>query len=220
MENSKLATFNFSPKGSELKNQVSINYPFNFTHNNVFYCPNNIIIDFNKRLIRKYPNHIILADNFLIDVNANKITCYDDIYKDGFLDAVKDIEKINVKDNIISIIKKNDKIKNPADRTAVIKLKDNQIISFVDKSLVKCGDFFMYLNQSLEELKLPKLKQCGDFFLARNSTLNSLKSDLSALEQYGSFFFYQNDNLKNSIVNKVGFVDEDNLETEYWWQRY
>ena len=219
MENSKLSSLNFSQKGNELKNQVSVNFPFYLTHNNIYYCSGNVIVDFNKRLIRNYPEHIIFADNFLINTRTHKITNYDNSYKDGFLDSVKDIERIDVKNNTISIIKKNDKIKNPADRTAVIKLKNNRITSFVDKSLLECGDFFMYLNQSLEELKLPKLQKCGDFFLAKNSTLTGPKSDLSSLEQCGVCFFYQNDDLKNSIVDKAGFVDDDELDPEYWWQR-
>lgn len=218
MAKSKLKNENLNKSGNELK-KVSVDYEFYLSHNNIFYCTKNVIVDFNRRLVRRYPKHIVFADNFLIDTKANKITNYDASYQDGLIEAVGEIEKIDIKDNVVTIIKKDDKIKKLNDKTIIIKLKDNQIVSFTDNNLVKCGDFFMYLNQSVEELKMSKLQKCGDYFFAKNNALKRSNADLSALQQYGNCFFGKNDNLKSLTEKKADHDVADDTEYEYWWQR-
>ena len=61
-------------------------------------------------------------------------------------------------------------------------------------SAQQVGNEFLYFNETLTHLDLPKLEQVGDSFLYCNETLTHL--DLPKLEQVGNEFLHFNEKFK------------------------
>ncbi len=187
-------------------------YPYNYEIDNVYYCPNNIIIDnFEVKLL---PTHQILVDYFIFDFKTKKVTTYEkgNLY-DGFVEDLQENRLIKMEKNgVIKIIKKDGGI------VTLSINKRNQMETLEDNSLRKCAfkylseniylkkislpkvqeclSSFLYYNDSLTSLYMPSLHKCKDFFLYNNDVLNEL--NLPSLQICGDYFFYLN-NLK--IVN-------------------
>ena len=72
-------------------------YKYNYEINNIYYGPNNIIID-NFEVIDKYRENekYLIIDYFVIDLINKKIELYDNSVRDCFCDELKDIKKINI----------------------------------------------------------------------------------------------------------------------------
>jgi len=97
----------------EIRNYTVFNgkfYKYNYEINNIYYCPNNIIID-NDRIVEYEKEKYILADYYTINLKDKIIYLYDAEIDDGFVKEYKDIDKIyvkkNNKDKYITIITKN-----------------------------------------------------------------------------------------------------------------
>lgn len=81
----------------ELKNYVLAKdgkyYKYNYELNNIYYCPNNIIID-NFEVIDTYTQNerYIVFDYIVIDLQEKKIFLYDEDLMEGFIKRVKNIE--------------------------------------------------------------------------------------------------------------------------------
>jgi len=183
-------------------------YPYNYELDGVYYCPNNVIINLDTNEIKKLPTHQILADYFVIDCKNNTIELLDKFINDEFINEFVDyIKHINVEaKGKIKIIKKNE-------TCVFIKLnKKNQIVSFENESIARCGDRylihnkyiedlsmmqleyvgnnFLYSNNHLKSAKLPKLKKCGEYFLFKASSLTNL--NVFNLQKCGDYFLGQN----------------------------
>lgn len=158
-------------------------YPYNHFINNIYYCPDNIII--NKYNVRKLPTHQILADYFIIDCKAKTVSLYDELFSDCFVDDISHNEKIVVdKDNAINIKKRNG-------GNAVIKLNQkNQIVGYTDDNLTECEWNFLCRNKTIAELNLPNLQKCGPNFCEKNQAMKVL--NLEQLSRFGFNFFREN----------------------------
>ena len=70
----------------ELKGYVRANdgkyYKYNYEINNIYYCPNNIIID-NFEVKRLPKEKYLLFDYFILDLQNKRLQLYDDSIKDG-----------------------------------------------------------------------------------------------------------------------------------------
>ena len=71
-------------------------YKYNYEINNIYYCPNNIIID-NYNVIRTYEEKekYLVLDYFILDLVTKKIFEYDDLF-DPFTDSIQNIKKIDI----------------------------------------------------------------------------------------------------------------------------
>ena len=89
----------------ELENYVYANdgkmYPYNMEINNVYYCPDNIIID-NFEVKKFDKSHQVLVDYFIVDTKDGSVYLYDKNIKDSFVDILEGEKKIILeKDGII-----------------------------------------------------------------------------------------------------------------------
>ncbi len=179
------------PTYFEMINYVKANdgkyYKYNQNINNIYYCPNNIIID-NYEVKRYDKEKYIVMDYFILDLVNKKIKTYNNKINDSFIDTIKDIEKIEVKkvekDKIVII-----KVKNGIDVKIVLN-EYNQIIKLENYNVKKVNNSFLYYNNTLQELTLPSLQVVGNDFLHRNNSLQVLS--LPNLRIVGNDFLHYN----------------------------
>ena len=164
-------------KSFEIEGYVRANdgkyYKYNYEINNVYYCPDNIIID-NFNVKRYDKSRYLIIDYFIIDLSKDNksISLYDKKLSDSFCDVIKDINKIEI-DNIdsgkkITILGDNNK------SLVIITNKDGKIISLKMDEIYVIGDKFLSYNTSLQKFTAENLTEVGDDFLCFNNTLQEL----------------------------------------------
>ena len=174
-------------KGFFLRDYVQANdgkfYKYNYEINNIYYCPNNIIIDnFNPR---KLDEKYLLIDFFLFDLKNKKFIAYDEqLLGDKFTDRLKDIKNIQIENNkegkrIILFLGSGDSI-------ILFANKDNKIKTIYDETLKECPDNFLAGVTGIEEVYFPNLKKVGDSFMESCSSLSNI--DMPLLEETGKLF--------------------------------
>ncbi len=183
-------------------------YPYNYNINNVYYCPNNIIIDSNK--VKPLPTHQFLLDYFIIDLKTKEVRMYDNSHYDSFIDVLGENQSIKIEKNgVIKITKKDGGVVTITfnSRNQIEKIKDDSLRQCGEQYLAKsqyikeinlpevqeCLSGFLYYNNSIEILQMPKLRRCYDFFMYSNEVLTQI--NLPSLLVCGDSFFYSN-NLK------------------------
>ena len=183
-------------------------YKYNYEINNVYYCPDNIIIDhFN---VKKYDkSRYLIIDYFIIDLSKDNksISLYDNNLNlgngDSFCNVIKDINKIEI-DSIDS----GKKITILGDNNECLEIttdKDGKIISLKMNEIYVIGDYFLDWNKSLQELYVPNLTEVGDYFLYCNKFLQ--KFTVQNLTKVGDCFLFDNTSLQELYLpnlTKVG----------------
>ncbi|MGN0974293.1 MAG: leucine-rich repeat protein [Bacilli bacterium] len=204
-------------------------YKFNYEIDNIYYCPDNIIIkNFKAKQYEK--EKYIIMDYFILDLVNKKITLYDDII-DSFPDTIKDIEKIKLENKedkkeiyitekegevvVITLDKENHIIGYKNNNVETIErcfLYYNELLTSVELfSVEKIGDHFMTCNKVLSEIELPKVKTIGSSFLFYNHVLSMMH--LPKLEMIGSSFLNCNDALR--VLNLPNLKSIGNFFLEY-----
>ena len=196
----------YKSQNFEIKGYVRANdgkyYKYNYEINNVYYCPDNIIID-NFNVKRYDKSRYLIIDYFIIDLSNKSISLYDKKLSDSFCDVIKDINKIEI-DNIdsgkkITILGDNNK------SLVIITNKDGKIISLKMDEIYVIGDYFLDWNKSLQELYVPNLTEVGDYFLYCNKFLQ--KFTVQNLTKVGDCFLFDNASLQELYLpnlTKVG----------------
>jgi hypothetical protein len=213
--------FNINQNNNELMlpNYVKANdgkyYKYNFEVNNIYYCPNNIIID-NFKVIKKYEEKekYILIDYFILDLVNKRIELYDKNNKDSFIDGLQNINKIDIKKKKET----NSKIINITDNennNIIIEIdKTNNIIGYKNDSLTDIGDYFLFRSKYLKKIELSNLTTAGNCFLFRSKYLEI--AELPNLITVKNYFLYNNECLKNielSSLIKIGtkFLEKNEI---------
>jgi len=222
--------FNINKNGSsnfELPNYVQVDkkfYKYNYEIDNIYYCPNNIIID--NFEAKKYDKEkYIIMDYFTLDLVNKKMTINENspsIKEDSFIDEFNDIDKVDVvntedgnkevrittKTNheiVIGLDKCNRIISYHNPRVTKIKddfLRYNETLKSISlQSLEEVGNNFIYRNECIEEVSFPKLKKAGNNFLIYNELLKSIS--LLSLEEVGDNFILFNENIEEIEVPKL-----------------
>ena len=188
----------------EISNYVRANdgryYKYNYEIDNIYYCPDNIIID--NFVVKKFDkSKFLVIDYFIIYMsNDNKsISLYDNNLSDSFCNLVKEIKKIDIKNNgsekkIIILGSNNEYLEILIDR-------DGKIISIKMDNIYNIGDNFLLRNDVLQELYVSNLKKIGNFFLSRNKTLQTL--ELHDLTEIGVYFLRWNEELRELYAPKL-----------------
>ena len=185
--------------GFEIEGYVRANdgkyYKYNYEIDNIYYCPNNIIID-NFTVKRYDKEKYIVFDYFILDLVNKKIILYDKKIKDSFIETVQDIEKVEV---LREEIGKNIKLtlKN-GNYINILLNENNKIIKLENLKVEQIGDYFLKYNNTLLELIMPNLIKVGNEFFFCNKNLR--KIILPNLEEIGSDFFYFNNTLKELFL--------------------
>lgn len=163
-------------------------YKYNYEIDNVYYCPNNIIItDF---AVKKYPKEkYLIFDYFILDLMNKTISCN---LKDSFIESVGTIKNIKIINNtdykevIITPIK---------GFSIYIKLdKQNKIIEYINPNVRIIEDNFLYFNKDLNKMELLNVEEIKNYFLHYNTSLIEL--DMPKLIKVYNNFLTNNFNLR------------------------
>ena len=171
-------------------------YKYSHEINNIYYCPNNIIID-NFRVKRLKQNKLLI-DYFILDLQKKTISLYDHNCDDCLPDTMKEIRQIQItKENEYKkIVIKTD------EEDVILKInKENKIIEYQNNNIKEIGDSFFIYNESLEHLRLPNVTSIGLKFLYYNQSLRLL--DLSKVTKIGHHCLYCNKSLERLELPKV-----------------
>ncbi len=178
-------------------------YKYNYEINNIYYCPNNIIIDnFNPiKLDEKY----LLIDYFIIDIKNKTVKLYDKRINDSFTNLFNDIKNIQIENNELGkiVIINFNNLNNVVIKTN----KTNNITSYYDEITKYVDNNFLSDVKDIKYVNMPKLIKTGDNFIKLSSIENI---DIYNLEYAGKSF------LKNSILTtlylpNIKFVDDEFL---------
>lgn len=199
-------------------------YKYNYEVGNVYYCPNNIVIDnFNAKQYDK--EKYIVMDYFLLDLVNKKILT--GAPTDSFVELIGDIKKVNVikegELKKVSILNVNNEV------TEITLDKNNNIIALTNNyvnnvkncflylntklksicmnNLVHAENCFLYKNTDLEEMHLPNLKIIDNSFLSSNIKLKRI--DLPSLTRVGYVFISENQNIEDVNLPLLTIVGDE-----------
>lgn len=187
---------------NKVKDNKGVEHEFNYKIGEVYFCKDNVIID-NGQVILDYhldKNRYIVMDYFILDLKEKRIYTYEarnsltyKMEKDSFLDTLKDIEKITIRNN-----KDGSRVMQFKCPKGVVEIKldkCNRIVKYKNTTIDKIGDNFMYLNNALEDIQIPCATEIGDYFLGSNNSLK--KIELDSIEKIGNSFMYNNEILES-----------------------
>lgn len=187
-------------------------YKYNYEIHNIYYCPNNIIID-NFKVKKDYQEkeRYIIFDYFILDMKEKIIKLYDQNIKDSFIDEFDNIQKVQIrktKDKKFVCIEINNI------NVIIVLDKENKIISYQNGKLTKVNNSFLKYNYYLKTLYLPNVKEVDDNFLYNNTSIKSIF--LPLVEIIGNSFLYKNNSIDYIImpnINKIGnnFLYHNNI---------
>ena len=211
-------------------------YKYNYEIVNVYYCPNNVIIDDFK--VKKLRQNELLIDYFILDLENKTISLYDYCLEDYFEESLKKINQIQItkeKEYKKIIIK-------TSEGDVILKIdKGNKIIEYQNNNIKEIGDNFfcyniflehlwlpnvtkighcvLYSNESLEHLWLPKVQEIGSSFLCHNKSLNYLS--LPEIRKVGCNFLFSNESLNQLSLPNLIEIDTNflyhNESLEHIW---
>lgn len=172
-------------------------YKYNLDICDVYYCPDNIIID-NLEVKRYDKERYIIFDYFILDLKKKTISLYDN-FDDAFLDTVQEIDRIEIKKEnhgkkVILTQKDDNKIELVLDDT-------NQLVKLKNDKVEKIGNDFLGENSSLIEVILPNVTEIGAQFLYSNQVLK--KIELPNARKIESYFLYYNKALEEIYLPNV-----------------
>lgn len=190
----------------EIPNYVCVGekyYKYNYEIDNVYYCPNNIIID-NYEVKKLDKRRYILLDYYTLDLQNKEIKSYQPI--DSFPSTIGKITKIEVEKDQEE---KRIKIETVDGNVFVGLDKNNNIIYYQNDTVKKISDNFMRYNVTLSNLKLPQAQIIENSFLYHNKALEVI--ELPECRKIGDYFLDKNPNIKNVYLPQVQTIEDDFL---------
>ena len=193
----------------ELPNYVTAEdgkfYKYNYEIGNIYYCPNNIIID-NFKVVDTYQEKekYVIMDYFVVDLVKKEINLYSNRLKDSFIDGIKNIKNISIEKENGNKILRITTISNNLIKIGIDKL--NRIISYHNEELKEVKHYFLEFNKVLDMISLPNLEKTGDFFLRNNMQLKTIS--FPKLKQVGYGFLCHNNILHTMDLEKLEEVDD------------
>ena len=186
-------------------------YKYNQELNNVYYCPNNIIIQDGE--VKQFDkDKAIVFGYFILDLEKKEIIDYNNLAMrndayDSFPESIgkiKDIKRVpSAEDLTIQITPEEGEI-------VEIKLnKHNKIIGYINPSVTQIGNDFLFDNKSLTSIDLPNVTQIGGGFLSNNTSLTSIS--LPNVTQIGRSFLYCNESLTSISLPNVTQIGDSFL---------
>lgn len=182
-------------------------YKYNYEINNVYYCPDNIIID--NFEIKKYEkDRYIVFDYFILDMAEKAISLYDNKIKDSFPKYNKNLEKVEIrkeKDKKYILLKKEN------NQMIIVLDNKNKMVSYYNNLISSIGDNFLKYNRYLEAIYLDRVKQIGNYFMENNRNLKYIQIPL--LEKCGDYFLN-----KNKKLEEISFLNLEYIGNKfiYW----
>ena len=191
----------------EIPGYVNVNgkyYKYNYEINNIYYCPNNIIID-HYNIINEYsnePERYIVMDYFIIDLKLKTIEPYYTL-KDSFGTEFKNIE------NIIVSKDKNNKtleiIYDGGKKATIVINKANQMIEYHNNNLTTMNDNYLEYQNQLKIIDTPNLINIGNKCMRNMKELQSFK--MPNLIKIGNQSIHEAKKLREFDAPKLEFID-------------
>ena len=188
----------YNSNNFEIPNYVCVGgkyYKYNYEIDNVYYCPNNIIID-NYEVKRLDKGRYILLDYYILDLQNKEIKSYQPI--DSFPSTIGKITKIEVKKDPEE---KRIKIETVNGNVFISLDKNNNIIYYQNDTVKRISDNFMGYNVTLSNLKLPQAQIIENSFLYHNKALEVI--ELPECRETGKDFLRSNTSIKNVYLPKA-----------------
>ena len=159
-------------------------YKYNYEINNIYYCPDNVIID-NFEVKKFNSDNFLVIDYFILDLKGKKMYLYDKSIFDDFEEKVKGISDTSVykhedsKDVLIKL--------DSGDYVALLLDKFNNLKGLESNMDSVLGNEFLSYDETIESLILPNIQIVGDEFLYYNTNLKYY--DFRNLRYAGKKFF-------------------------------
>jgi len=173
-------------------------YKYNYEIDNVYYCPNNIVID--NFQVKKYSfEKYLVMDYFILDLVNKKFI---NNVEDSFPETIGNIKSINIK-NIDS--QKIVTITSETREDFIIVLdKYNQIVELINHNIKEIGDNFLHFNDTLKVIDIKNTTKIGNNFMAFNNKIKSIS--LPNVEVIGDDFiiFSRITDINIPNVKKIG----------------
>jgi len=183
-------------------------YKYNYEIDNVYYCPNNIIID--NFDVEKYPQELYLVmDYYILDL-VNKRFIYKDRKYDAFPSSIGRIKNININKNnsekIVTI--------NPQDGEDIIIILDkyNRIVSLKNHNVRVIENNFLCYNKILREISLDNVQEIADGFMFYNKTIKTIS--LPNVIKIGESF------MCHSVLTHVSMPKVTNIGSRFMHSNY
>lgn len=168
-------------------------YKYNYEIKNIYYCPDNIIID--NFEVKKHPKErYIILDYFILDLKEKTLDVYDKSIKEDFLNDFKNIIKISVTKSKDNENKQIEIIPEIGEKVIIEIDKNNKLIGYKNNNIRIISDFFLYYNSSLKQLELQNVECIGDQFLMHNKDLEVL--NLPKVKKIDNYFLRWNNVLQ------------------------
>ena len=203
-------------------------YKYNYEIDNVYYCPNNVVID-NFQIFAYSKEKYLVMDYFILDlVNKKFITKVDDAFP-RTIGNIKNINIVNCQDKKIVTI-------TPKQGQDIIVVLDqfHRIIGLTNNNVFMISNNFLRYNEVLENISLEKATAIGSKFLFSNKTmkeislpnvtvisndfmLNSRINSISLprVTVIGDNFMWDNTFLKSLVLPEVVLIGQDFLYSNY-----
>ena len=180
-------------------------YKYNYEINDIYYCPNNVIIDY-FRFTQYDKEKYLIADYFIIDLINKTISCRIDV-DDCFPETIGDIKNIQITKNgeekTVTITPK------VGEDIILILDKYNRIIRLKNNNVLTIDDDFLSYNETLQEISLDKVTSIGMYFLYNNIELTKLS--LQNVTEVG-YAFLANSQLSEIYLPKLENINDRFLE--------
>lgn len=220
--------------GFEIPGYVNVKgkyYKYNYELDNIYYCPNNIIID-NFEVKRDYQQmeRYLIVDYFIIDLQEKKVFPYknkiqDPIHsefytihkfgEDPFFKSFKKVKDIKILKNKQNGNKTIYVYTNRKEPIEIEVNKANQMIRYKNNQLRKMPHRFLYHNRYLNILELNNVVKIEKHCLYNNRSLEYLS--LKRIYEIGENFLYWNKSIKQAILPKTFFINDGFLGWNQIW---
>lgn len=203
-------------------------YKYNFEFDNIYYCPNNIIVD-NFQVQHYDKSKYLVMDNFILDlVNKKIISKFK--FDESFPNSISKIKKITINNDsdnkiiILNLFEGEDIIITLNKYSQIIGLVNNNLVNIPDGFLMNAkyleqitlnnvetiGNHVLKYNHHLKNLSLPKVEYIGSYFLANNyRALEQI--NLPKVKSIGHGFCYANESIKTLIIPNAIEIKNDFL---------
>ena len=181
-------------------------YKYNYERDNIYYCPDNIIID--NFMPKKYDKEkYIIFDHYVLDLVDKKLfvieTGKNSKENEAFLNSVGEIKSIKV-----NVDKKKHKKKIIINNDIIILLNDkNQLIGYKNTHVKEIGNSFLKNSSSLKILILSNVEKLGDDALISCPRLELV--DLSSLKELGDHSFLYDESLDTVLLNSIETIADN-----------
>lgn len=170
-------------------------YKYNHEQFGVYFCRNNIIIQYGS-IIKLEKEKYIIMDDVVLDLQYKEFINYS-FNNCSFTSTIKNINKIEVKKQGTNklIIFKTDKedIKVEID-------KNGEIIGYINNNITEIKDNFLDNNKKLQYIEMNNVTSIGNAFLLHNKELKSL--NINKVKKIGDNFLGFN---RCSLIKKIYF---------------